>query len=185
MAGKPRTSREPRPIGRGVVRQRRIARTMMWVCFSLATISAALWAVSLKWTLQVFTPSDSHFGLSNGALYCNTLTNAGNRRMEPARQLPQWRAQWRWSMRRRSGGMYWWPPLSNANSSLTYDCHAISLVAIAAPATLGAFFARRWLRRLPRPDQCPACGYSTHGLPAGVCPECGRPLPPSDCFPQI
>lgn len=186
MAGKPRTSRESRPIGRRVVRQRRIAAVLLWTCLSISVASAALWVTSARWTAFWMTQFGDMLGAKAGyAEYLWTSASCRRELIEATNRAMPSEPVWNWHCDTRRIPMEWWPPVFFLRHPTGRAMIAIHLGVPFGMGLIGAFFARRWLRRLPRPGTCSACGYSTHGLPAGVCPECGRPLPPSDCFPQI
>ena len=185
MGGKPSTSRDPGSFERRVVRLRRIARTMMWACVSLATVSAALWAASLRWTTFRVSQFGDSVVLKGGTLSYIWTTEAFRQQLSGSSD-PAMREKltWEWHCRDRATPMEWWPPVY-------FLCHPTGLATIAihlgvpfGVGLTGTLLSRRWLRRHPRPGQCPTCGYPTSGLPTGVCPDCGRPLPPPYPFRQ-
>lgn len=159
------------------VRDRRIATALLWGCLTITAISAALWTTSLRWTAFWMTQFGDTAGIRpSNIFYIWTSHELREELVESADGSMATEPIWKWHCSTRRIPMEWWPPVFYSRHPTGRAIITVHLGVPFAVGLVGAFFARRWLRRHPRPGQCPTCGYSTIGLPAEICPECGRPF---------
>ena len=156
-----------------MARLRRRWRVVKWAGLILSVLTAAVWAVSLKWALEYNTARITHSVGPSGQFYYRRsfVVSMGGLHAINDASVPRplgWTTGTPWT------SVPWWLPCVERNYWGTgWDWSLPLWVPLLTFATPAALLWRRDRRRIP-PGHCLNCGYNLTGNVSGVCPECGE-----------
>lgn len=140
----------------------------------LLVVVVAVWVVSYIWTVYLPLPTSVNAGVllswGRGRLQVSWVQNHPRGRMPPIEVRCPAHELGKGTL----GFLVHWKTPTAASSLAVYSLRApmwsFAIILVILPAVW-------FIRRKPPPGHCASCGYDMRAS-VGVCPECGRSIPP-------